>query len=423
MFDKVEVIVKAGDGGDGAVSFRREKFVPFGGPDGGDGGDGGDVVIMADPSVTSLRMFRRKRLYRAGNGGNGKGKKQHGKNGEDLILRVPVGTIALDKNRINGEALIADLEKPGQQPVVAWGGKGGLGNTHFASSTNQAPRIAQKGEDGEEKAIILELRLIADVGIIGYPNVGKSTLLAAATAAKPRIANYPFTTLEPVLGVVEVGQRSFVLAEIPGIIDDAHLGRGLGHDFLRHSMRTKMLIHLVDGCSVSLVDNMVRVNKELGLFAPALEQKPQLVVVNKIDLPQVQARLVQIKGAFSSVGTKVLFISAASGEGVAELMAAAMEMLGQVAAKVEAGEKVPKPKKVFRPQPRGVGTIVHREGDTFVLLEPELERIVARVDMSIPEVRWQLQQQLVRLGVSKALQRAGVKPGDKVRCGDFEWEW
>ncbi len=421
MFDKVGIVVKAGDGGDGAVSFRREKFVPFGGPDGGDGGDGGDVVIMGDPSVTSLRIFGRKRLYRAGNGEDGKGKKQHGKKGKDLILGVPVGTIALDKDRLSDEALIADLEQPGQQIVVVWGGQGGLGNSHFASSTNQAPRIAQKGEDGEEKSIILELRLIADVGIIGYPNVGKSTLLAAASAAKPKIASYPFTTLEPVLGVVDVGQQSFVLAEIPGLIEDAHLGRGLGHDFLRHIMRTKMLIHLIDGCSVSLVDNMMRVNKELGLFDAALAQKPQLVVVNKIDLPEVQARLAQIKGAFSSVGTTVRFVSAASGEGVAELMAAVMEMLGQVAAKVEAGEKVPQ--KVFRPQPRGVGTIVHKAGDTFVVLAPELERIVARVDMSSPEVRWQFRQQLVKLGVSRALQRAGVKPGDKVRCGDFEWEW
>lgn len=421
MFDKVEIIIRAGDGGEGAVSFRREKFVPFGGPDGGDGGDGGDVIIIADPSLASLRMFKRKRLYRAGNGGNGKGKKRHGKKGEDLVLGVPVGTIALDKNRINGEAVVADLEKTGQQVVVAEGGKGGVGNTYFASSTNQAPQIAQKGEAGEEKAIILELRLIADVGIIGYPNVGKSTLLAAASAAKPKIAGYPFTTLEPVLGVVEVGQQSFVLAEIPGLIDDAHLGRGLGHDFLRHTMRTKMLMHLIDGCSVSPVDNMLGVNKELSLFNSALAQKPQLVVVNKIDLPQVQARLPQIKGAFSSVGIAVLFVSAASGEGVAELMAATMGMLGQVAAKVEAGEELPQ--KVFRPQPRGTGTMVQKEGDTFVVLAPELERIVARVDMSSPGVRWQLQGQLARLGVTKALQRAGVKPGDKVRCGDFEWEW
>jgi len=421
MFDRVEIRVKAGDGGDGTVSFRREKFVPFGGPDGGDGGDGGDVVIVADPGVASLRAFRRKRLYRAGKGEHGMGKKKHGKRGEDLVLKVPVGTIALDKERISDEALIADWEQAGQQAVVASGGKGGLGNTHFASSTNQAPRIAQTGEVGEELSVILELRLIADVGIIGFPNVGKSTLLAAASAAKPKIASYPFTTLEPILGVVEVGLKSVVLAEIPGLIDGAHLGRGLGHDFLRHIMRTKILIHLIDGCSLALVDNMVRVNRELSLFDLTLAQKPQLVAVNKIDLPEVQARLAQIKGAFSSVGTEVFFISAVTGEGVSVLMAEAAKMLNQVAAKEKTGKRVPK--AVFRPQPKDVGVSVHKEGDIFVLVAPELERIIARVDMTNPEVRRQLQRQLGKLGVSKALEKAGVKPGDKVRCGNSEWEW
>ncbi len=421
MFDWVEIVVKAGEGGDGAVSFRREKFVPFGGPDGGDGGYGGDVVIMADPSVTSLRMFKQKRLYRAGNGESGKGKKKHGKKGEDLILKVPAGTIVLDEARISGEALIADCEQPGQRVVVAKGGKGGWGNTHFVSSTNQAPRLAQKGEVGEEKPIILELRLIADVGIIGYPNVGKSTLLAAASAAKPKIASYPFTTLEPVLGVVEVGQRSFVLAEIPGLVDGAHLGRGLGHDFLRHTVRTKILIHLIDGASESPVEDMAQVNAELSLFDSALGQKPQIVAVNKVDLPQVRARLEELREAFSNAGTPVLFVSAASGEGVSELMAETMTMLSRVAAEVEAGKKVPK--TIFRPQPRGLGVSVHKEGETFVVMAPELERIVARVDMTNPEVRWQFQRQFTRLGVSKALEKAGVKRGDKVRCGNFEWEW
>lgn len=421
MFDRVEILVEAGTGGDGAVSFRREKFVPFGGPDGGDGGRGGEVIIMADSSVTSLRLFRRGKLYRAGNGTGGKGKKKHGKKGADLVLRVPVGTIVSDKTRPSDEALMADLEQPGQQVVVARGGKGGLGNTHFVSSTNQAPRIAQKGEVGEESAIILELRLIADVGIIGYPNVGKSTLLTTVSAAKPKIASYPFTTLEPVLGVVEVGLQSSVWAEIPGLIDDAHLGRGLGHDFLRHIMRTKILIHLIDGCALSLVDNMVRVNRELGLFDAALAQKPQLVAVNKIDLPEVQARLAQIKGAFSSVGTEVIFVSAVTGEGVDTVVAEAMRMLSQVAAEVQVGQKIPK--TVFRPQPKDVGASVYKEGDIFVVVAPELERIVARVDMTNPEVRWQLQSQLVRLGVIKALAKAGANPGDRVRCGNCEWEW
>ncbi|MBI3040950.1 MAG: GTPase ObgE [Chloroflexi bacterium] len=421
MFDKVEIEVRAGDGGAGAVSFRREKFVPFGGPDGGDGGDGGDVVIVADPGITSLRMFKQKRLYRAGNGGNGMGQKKHGRRGEDLILRVPPGTIIRGKTRINGGELVVDCEQSGQQVVIDNGGKGGLGNTHFTSSTNQAPQLAQRGEAGEENSLILEMRLIADVGIIGYPNAGKSTLLAAASAAKPKIADYPFTTIEPVLGMVEVGQKGFILAEIPGLIDGAHLGRGLGHDFLRHIMRTKILIHLIDGSSLSPLEDMIRVNTELSLFDAALAQKPQLVVVNKIDLPQVQTRLSQIRDTFSGAGTPVFFISAAGGEGVIELMAEAAKMLERVVAEVEVGKKVPP--KVFHPQARSAGVSVHKEEDNFVVVAPALERIIARVDITNPEVRRQVQRQLARPGVRQALERAGVKPGDKVRCGNFEWEW
>jgi GTP-binding protein len=421
MYDRAEIRVRAGDGGDGVVSFRQEKFVPFGGPDGGDGGDGGDVIIRADGSVSSLRAFERKRFYKAASGEGGRGKKKHGKKGKSLILTVPVGTVVLSKTQVGGSAVIADLEEPGQQVVIARGGKGGWGNTHFASATNQAPQIAQKGGAGEENGVILELRLIADVGVIGYPNVGKSTLLAACSAAKPKIASYPFTTREPVLGLVEVGQRSFVLAEIPGLIGGAHLGRGLGHDFLRHVGRTKMLIHLIDGSSASPVEDMTQVNAELSLYDSALAQKPQLAVVNKIDLPQVRARLAEIKDAFRAIATSPLFISAATGEGVAELMAEAMEMVSRVTAEKGVGEKVVR--KVFHPQPVVAGPRVHKEGDTFVVVAPELERIVARTDVTSPEVRGQIRRQFNRLGVSKALEKAGVKPGDKVRCGDLEWEW
>jgi len=421
MFDRTEIEVKAGGGGDGIVSFRREKFVPFGGPDGGDGGDGGDIVVAADAAITSLRLFKHKRFYRAGDGRDGKSKKKHGRRGENLILTVPEGTVVLYKTQVGDNTPIADLEHPGQQVVVARGGKGGMGNIHFASSTNQAPRIAQKGTPGEEHSIILELRLIADTGIIGYPNVGKSTLLAAASAARPKVASYPFTTREPVLGVVEVGQQIFVLAEIPGLISGAHLGRGLGHDFLRHSTRTKILIHLIDGSSASPVDDMIRVNNELSLFDSALGLKPQIVVVNKIDLPQVQARLGEIKDAFGSAGVAALFISAATGEGVYELMAETLKKVGQVTAETEAGRTIPK--KVFRPPPRSTRPRVYKEGDTFVLVAPEVERIVARTGVANPEVRWQLKKQLARLGVAKALIKAGVKPGDGIRCGDFEWEW
>ena len=422
MFDLAEIVVRGGVGGDGVVSFRREKFVPFGGPDGGDGGDGGNVVITADSGVSSLRIFEHERSYRAGDGKNGKGKKKHGRKGEDLIITVPVGTVVSDKTQIGGDAIIADLGQAGQRVVVARGGKGGWGNIHFASSTNQAPQIAQKGEAGEEHSLILELRLIADVGIIGYPNVGKSTLLAAASAAKPRIAGYPFTTREPILGVVEVGQRSFVLAEIPGLIEGAHLGRGLGHDFLRHIVRTRIIIHLVDGSSATPAEDMIKVNTELGLFDSALATKPQLVVVNKIDLPPVQARLAELKDAFSCAGIRVLFISAATGDGVSELMAETLKMLDEVTCLRREGEdRIPK--KIFRPQPRGTGASVHKEGETFIVVAPQLERIIARTDMASHAVQQQLKRQLTRLEVVRALEKAGVKPGDKVRCGNLEWKW
>jgi len=321
--------------------------VPFGGPDGGDGGDGGDVVVMADQSVTSLRAFRGRRHFKAANGKNGGGKDKHGRKGESLTLTVPVGTVVSYKSQIGGDSLIADLAQSGQSVVVAKGGKGGRGNARFATSTNQAPQIAEEGTEGEEHSIILELKLIADVGVIGYPNVGKSTLLAAVSAAKPKIASYPFTTLEPVLGMVEVGRQSFVLTEIPGLIDGAHLGKGLGHDFLRHIVRTRVLIHLLDGGSPSPAEAMAQVNTELSLFDSALAKKPQLVAVNKIDLPQVSARRDELEESFTAVGTRAFFVSAVSGQGITELMAETAKML-QSAPKPEAGKR----KKVFRPQPK-----------------------------------------------------------------------
>ncbi|MBI2832550.1 MAG: GTPase ObgE, partial [Chloroflexi bacterium] len=281
MFEKVEIGVEAGNGGSGSISFRREKFVPFGGPDGGDGGKGGDVFLQADRSVTALGEYISRRLYRAGKGKNGSGGRKRGKNGEDLVLKVPVGTVVAD---VAQGAVIADLAKDGERVIVARGGKGGWGNAHYASASNQAPRIAQKGENGEEKRLLLELRIIADVGIIGYPNVGKSTLLASATAARPKIADYPFTTTEPVLGVVKSGERSFVMAEIPGLIEGAHTGRGLGHEFLRHALRTKIIVHLINGASENPVEDMIKVNNELEMYDSGLTRKPQIVAVNKVDL-------------------------------------------------------------------------------------------------------------------------------------------
>ncbi|UCD09661.1 MAG: GTPase ObgE [Dehalococcoidales bacterium] len=421
MYDRVEIRVKAGDGGDGVVSFRREKYVPFGGPDGGDGGNGGNVVIKADPGITDLKMYRPNKLYKAAKGENGKGQKKHGKSGKDLVLLVPVGTIALGISGTAEEMLIADCEESGQQEIVALGGRGGQGNVHFTTSTNQAPRIAQKGEKGEERILVLEMRLIADVGIIGFPNAGKSTLLSKVSAANPKIAGYPFTTLEPILGVVETGMKEFIIAEIPGLIEGAHLGKGLGHDFLRHIVRTRVLVHLVDGTSESPVEDMIRVNNELNLYDPELARKPQVVVVNKIDRPGMKERLDEIREEFRQGGVPVLFISAETGEGIQYLVEETMDLLEKAGKRVMAGKKVPA--AVFRPQPKQTEVTINKDGDTYVINSPDLERIIAGVDMTSDEIRRQLQRPMVRYGVTRALQKAGVRPGDKVRCGDYEWEW
>src|ERR1035437_8787393 len=316
MFDKVEIKVKAGHGGNGVIRFRREKYVPYGGPSGGDGGKGGNVIIQADSETSDLREYGLRREYKADFGGHGDRQQKHGSHGEDLILKVPVGTLVFDKTGEDEQVQLADLETHGQQIMVAKGGRGGWGNIHFATPTNQVPRIAQNGDPGEEKVTVLEMRIIADVGIIGYPNVGKSTLLAAASAANPKIGNYPFTTTEPVLGMVETGEKKFTLAEIPGLIEGAHLGKGLGHDFLRHAMRTKVFIHLIDGSSASPAEDMVQVNTELSLFDKSLGRKPQIVAINKFDLPEVCERAAEFKEIFRTFSLKPYFISAATGEGV-----------------------------------------------------------------------------------------------------------
>ncbi len=418
MYDVVQIAVRSGHGGDGAVSFRHEKHVPYGGPDGGDGGDGGDVILVSDMAITNLYVYRQKGVYKAGRGGDGRGRKKHGKRGEDLVLTVPVGTYIWESEKNGGSILLSDLRQAGQSAIVARGGRGGLGNIHYASSTNQAPRIAQRGEAGEEKVLLLELRLIADVGIIGYPNVGKSTLLASASAAKPEIADYTFTTREPVVGVVEVGMETFVLAEIPGLIEGAHSGRGLGHEFLRHATRTKIFLHVVDGSSQSLVDDMTRVNTELALYDAALASKPQIVVVNKIDLPDVRARLSDIAEEFRSTGVEPVIVSAVTGEGVAGLMERAHDLLKQVG-----DTREEPPVKVFRPGPRGRSVVVNKEGNTYVVKAPALERLIARSDVADSTVRWQLSQQCERLGINRELKKAGAVAGDKVRCGELEWEW
>lgn len=421
MFDRAEVRVRAGRGGNGIVSFRREKFVPLGGPDGGDGGKGGDVIIKIDAGLTNLKVFRWRGIYRAKDGLDGKGKNKHGRDGVDKELSVPVGTVVMSVSDKRDSVFLADLDEVGQRVVVARGGRGGLGNVHFASSTNRAPRIAQQGEPGEEKSINLELRLIADVGIIGYPNVGKSSLLAAASAAKPKIASYPFTTLEPILGMVLVDHHSFVMAEIPGLVVGASLGRGLGHDFLRHVVRTKVLIHLLDGSSDTPAEDMVKVNNELAIFDSDLAKKPQLVAVNKVDLPDVRSRMKELREAFSHIGVAAHFVSAATGEGVACLMTETFGIFKEAAEHKKPVRKVPM--KVFRPKPRVAGVSVRREGDVFVVLSPELERIVSGTDITDAEARRQLLGRLTKPRVSRALEKAGIKAGDRVRCGSLEWRW
>jgi GTP-binding protein len=348
MVNRVGIMVAGGNGGDGVVSFRHEKFVPLGGPDGGDGGNGGSVYIVADRSVTALAYFRRKRRFKAASGKSGGKQKKHGAKGDDLVIKVPLGTVMFLKED-ELEVLLADLSQQGQRVLAAKGGRGGLGNVHFATSTNQAPRKATKGKPGEEHLIVLDLKLIADVGIIGYPNVGKSTLLAAVSKARPKIADYPFTTREPALGVVEVGMKTFVLAEIPGLVDGAHLGRGLGHEFLRHAERTKVLLHVLDGGSQSIIDDMNNLNRELALYKSEMAQKPQVVVVNKIDLPEVEARLTELRQLFSSLGVKAFFVSAITGQGVSELVSETAKILDEIQEKDTGSEA---PMAVFRPKPR-----------------------------------------------------------------------
>jgi GTP-binding protein len=422
MLDKVELKLKAGDGGRGAVTFRHEKYVAFGGPFGGDGGKGGSVVIKADDSVNTLRAFKQHRSFKAENGQPGMNKNKHGADAANLILPVPPGTLIFRKMDSGPAELIADLEENGQQAVVARGGNGGFGNLHYATSTNQTPHIAQPGIPGQEVIVILELRLIADVGIIGYPNVGKSSLLAALSAAKPKIADYPFTTLEPELGVVTEDNKSFVLAEIPGLIEGAHAGKGLGHEFLQHAMRTKVIIHLLDGCAASPLDDMIRVNNELALFDTALAKRPQVVVINKVDLPQVKARVAELKSAFKDAEISPIFVSACERSGLAELVKETWKLLQ--AANVR--EKVMVPAiatKVFRPKPVDRGAKVRRKGHSFILTDPAVERFLDKLDLENPEELAQFNRNLDKLGVNQLLKSSGVKNGDTLITGKFEWEW
>lgn len=418
MIDRIEIVVKAGDGGNGAVSFRREKFVPRGGPDGGDGGDGGHVILMADRSVRTLKELGRRRIYRAERGAHGQGGNKHGRRGESLVIRVPIGTQVSRIREDGSTEVIGDLVENGQQMLVARGGMGGWGNARFKSSTNQAPRIAQRGQKGEEAHLRLDLKLLADVGIVGLPNAGKSTLLSAISAARPKIAAYPFTTLEPSLGVVESGWDRFVVADIPGLIEGAHTGAGLGLDFLRHIERTKVIVHLVDGSSPDPLRDYDTVNAELREYGHGLSERRQILVITKLDIPEVEARQQELAALFRSRGLEPMFISAVAGRGIEELIQRMSEALALERPPAEAVQA-----PVLRPaEAKRVVVNVHRENGAFRV---EGERVVAFAEMmplEEEEARAELWRRFQRWGVTSALRRAGARAGDRVRIGAREIE-
>ncbi len=415
MIDRARIWVKAGDGGNGCVSFRREKFVPRGGPDGGNGGRGGDVYLVADAHSRTLYGVARQHRFEAERGQHGRGGGMDGRKGSDRYIRVPVGTQVRRIEADGSLTWVGDLDRPGKTLLVARGGRGGLGNAAFATPTRRAPRIAQRGEKGEEWQLVLDLKLLADVGIVGMPNAGKSTLLACLTAARPKIADYPFTTLEPELGVADVDGRELVLADIPGLIEGAHRGRGLGLDFLRHIERTRAVVHLLDGSRPDPVADMRTVNVELAAAPGDLLGKPQVVAVNKIDLPEVRARIPGLREALSRAGVRPLFVSAATGEGTTDL-------LREVARLVPVGEEAAGEEPASLPE-RRPRFRVWRENGGFRVEGREPLSLAQMMPLDVEEGRREFWARLGRMGVVRALRRAGARPGDRVRFGDVELEW
>ena len=415
FIDEARIFVKAGDGGNGIVSFRREKYVPLGGPDGGDGGRGGDVILRGSRSVNTLLGFQHRIHHRAERGGNGGGAKKHGKRGANLIIDVPLGTMVSD-----AEGFLADITREGQEVAVARGGKGGLGNVHFATPVNRAPRMARKGEPGQERWLNLELKSIGDVGFVGEPNAGKSSLLAAISAARPEIGAYPFTTLSPNLGVATIGDVPVVAVDIPGLIEGAHAGRGIGHRFLRHVQRARILVHVLDAAGEDPVAAYQRIRRELELFDPALAEKPELIAANKMDLPAARDGLPAIRKQLETKGERRVFaVSALTGDGIPALLEAIRDRLGALEE-----EQPPEPSvRVYRLAPEEVVFTVEKEADTFVVRGREVERILARAYLETDEGLDDFQRQLERLGVFKELERRGVQSGDTVVIGDFEMEW
>lgn len=432
LVDQARIFVKAGNGGNGSSSFRREKFVPKGGPDGGDGGRGGDVILQVADNLNSLLPFQYVQHYSADNGGGGGDRQKHGKKGASKIVKVPPGTVVyLDES----DEPIADLTEPGEEFVIAKGGKGGLGNVHFKSSTRQAPRIAELGEPGEERWLRLELRLIADVGLVGLPNAGKSTLLASATRARPKIADYPFTTLSPNLGVVSLGGpggQQFVMADIPGLIEGAAEGAGLGHEFLRHVRRTKVLVHVLDASGGlegrDPLDDFRTINAELAAFDDEMGAKPMLVALNKVDLVEARDNLPRLRETLSAEGYKVFEISAATGEGVPDLFNAVGSELRELAIREDEERKYHAEKPTRRVYTIGniderAWDVVRTGEDSFQVTGVGIERFTRMTNFDQWEAAERFQRVLDRSGISAELKRQGVQTGDTVQIATHELVW
>jgi len=418
FIDEVKILVVSGKGGDGAVHFRREKYVPRGGPDGGDGGHGASVILMVKSTLNTLSTFRNRKQFRGQNGSRGGGNNQTGRSAEDLLIYVPPGTLVYDAET---EELLGDLVGEDEQLIVGKGGRGGRGNARFATSRNKAPRIAEKGEPVEERNLRLELKLIADIGLVGVPNSGKSTFLSVVTNAKPKIAAYPFTTITPNLGVAELDlENSLVLADIPGLIEGAHQGIGLGHDFLRHIQRTRVLVHLLDGMGEDPLLDFAQINSELALFDPSLSEKPQVVVFNKMDLPDVERRWPEVKAALENRGYEPLAISAVAGTGIRPVLFRAAQLLAE-APPLPVREETP----IYRVEsdPREFSIEHLPEGEGWRLKGEAIERAAAMTYWEYDQSVRRFQRILHALGIEDALREAGVKVGDSVNIGEYELEW
>ena len=419
--DYAKIIIKSGNGGDGAITFRREKYVAAGGPDGGDGGRGGSVYFRVDPNANTLIDFRYSKKFKAQNGENGSGGNKYGKSGEDLYIDVPLGTIIKDAE--TGK-VVADLSKENQVELVLNGGRGGKGNSHFATATRQVPRFAQAGEDGEEKEVILELKLLADVGLLGFPNVGKSTFLSVVTDAKPKIANYHFTTIEPNLGVVKIKNGdSFVIADIPGIIEGASEGVGLGIQFLRHVERTRLLLHVIDVSGVEgrdPVEDFYTINEELKKYSEKLSTRKQIIVANKMDIMQDDKGLKELEALAKKENLELYKISGVTGEGVTELLNRVSEVLKTLPKEelVEAEDRV-----VYTLEDDKNDFTVRREDDMFILEGKAINRLMGRINIDDNESMYYFQKNLKSLGIEDELKRQGIKEGDLVKVLNWTFEW